>query len=184
MPRKCTYSSGDAEVVSDVPSLGLRWGPGTGRCWGHPKMPQGGAPTAHPDRGKEPTGAFLSPPSQCWRRRSPYKQEVGTTSPGQVSGQGGTVQSWRGGFTPWSVQQGDAGGRMSRALFVVSPLRAGTSSALETSVSPHGAPVLGTWWHWVSGPQCLGGPGCSSPRPDSGSSVECVWGLRPPHFTV
>lgn len=178
-PRKCTYSSGEVEAGSDVPSLGLRRGPSRGRCWGHPRMPQGGVSTAHPDRGKEPTGAILSPPSQCWRRRSPYKREVGTTSPGQVSGRGETVQSWQGGFTPWSVQHGDTGGRMSRALFVMSPLQAGTSSALETSVSPHGAPVLGTWWHWVSGPQCLDGPGCSSPRPDSTALWSACGGCAP-----
>lgn len=106
------------------------------RCWGHPRMPPGrqsvhrgwAAPTVCPDGGKKPAGewvgAFLSHPSQCWKRRSPYKQGVRTTSPGRLCGRAGTVQSQQGGFAPRWVQRG--GGRMSRALFVVSPLWAGT----------------------------------------------------------
>lgn len=148
--------------MSDVPSPGLRWGPGRGRCWGHPGMPRGGSRCSegwqHPlhaqTEAKGPWGAgrgVSEPPFAVLEEKEPLQAGVRTASPGRVCGRAGTVQSRQGGFAPGSVQHRDtgagAGGRMSRALSSCPRCGQALFQPFRPSVSSRGAPAPGRWWH-------------------------------------
>lgn len=120
MPTKRISSSGDA--VGDVPAPGLRGGRGKGGVgatrgcpWVTVGAPRVAAPAVCAGRGKGPRGQGApEPPSQCWRRRSPYG---GKTPPNRDRDSAMAV----GGFVP---------GKGEQSPFTVSLLSPGTFSAL------------------------------------------------------
>lgn len=149
MPRKCTYSSGEVEAVSDVPSPGLRWGPGGRRRWGHPRMLRGGSGRTeggqHPLRAQTEAkgpwgsaqGCFRAPlhsaggEGALTRRGQDRQPRPGLRASRDSAMATGWLCSWVGAATGTpGLVSGGGGVRMSGALFVVSSLRAGTFSAL------------------------------------------------------